>query len=118
MFSVNSFAKIKEIVETKDNYTVCKISISKKDKKTNQYETTFIAKVTFLGDAHLQRPMADQRIKITSCGVSNCYVKDNKLEFLKVPRYVVFGYELQSDQAPTPANQLYTTNDDDGLIPF
>ena len=119
MFSNKSYAKIKEIVETKENTTVCKITISKKDKKTNAYETSFIGKVSFCGQAHLQKPMADQRIKITSCGVQNCYTKDNKLEFYKAPRYVIFGYELQADKQTenqTPA--LYSMDDDDGLIPF
>lgn len=96
MFSVNSYAKIKE-VEDKGNYSVCKISISKKNKTTNKYETDFIGKVRFVGNAHLQRPLKDQRIKITNCGVSNCYTKDDKLEFSKSPNYTIFGYELLED---------------------
>ena len=94
MFSNNSYAKIKS-VENKGNYSVCKISISKKDKNTNKYDTDFIANVRFVGQAHLQKPMENQRIKITSCGVSNCYTKDEKLEFYKNPNYVIFAYELQ-----------------------
>ena len=35
MFSNNSYAKIKE-VESKGNYSNCKISISKKNKETNK----------------------------------------------------------------------------------
>ncbi len=117
MFGVNSYAKIKEVVETKENYTVCKISISKKDKKTNVYETTFVGKVTFCGQAHLQRPMGEQRIKITSCATQNCYVKDNKIEFLKVPKYVIFSYELQENSIPNNTPTLIEVDDDD-LIPF
>ena len=119
MFSVNSYAKIKEVVEKKDNYTVCKISISKKNKATNQYETTFAGNVRFCSQAHLQVPKAEQRIKITSCSVSNCYTKDGKLEFLKYPQYTIFAYELQSDnvaQNSTPT--LYTMDNDSDLIPF
>jgi hypothetical protein len=96
MFSVNAYAKIKS-VENKGNYSVCKISTSKKDKATGKYETDFVGSVRFVGQAHLQRPMQDQRIKITSCGVQNCYTKDDKLEFLKIPTYIIFGYELQED---------------------
>ena len=93
MFAVNNYAKIKE-VEDKGNYSICKIVISKKNKG-GDYETTFSGHVRFVGDAHLQKPMADQRIKITSCGVSNCYTKDGRLLFPKAPNCVVFGYELQ-----------------------
>ena len=118
MFGVNSYAKIKEVVETKENYTVCKISISKKDKRTNQYNTTFMGNVRFCGQAHLQRPLADQRIKITSCGVSNCYQKEGKLEFNKSPNYVIFAYELQSDTLTAKETPTLYTMDDDGLIPF
>ena len=96
MFSTNVYAKIKE-VEDKGNYSICKISTSKKNRTTDKYETDFIGKVRFVGDAHLQRPMANQRIKITSCGVQNCYTKDDNLEFLRIPTYIIFGYELQED---------------------
>ena len=120
MFGVNSYAKIKE-VENKGNYSDCKISISKKNKTTNKYETTFIGKVRFVGIAHNQKPMANQRIKITSCGVSNCYTKDDKLEFMKSPSFVIFDYELQGD-APTSATTSFP-NDfgvevDSGDFPF
>lgn len=97
MFSNNSYAKIKE-VENKGNYSNCKISISKKNKETNKYDTDFIGWVKFLGKAHNQKPQADQRIKIVSCGVQNCYTKDDKLEFLKSPSYIVFDYELQDTE--------------------
>ena len=117
MFSVDCYAKIKS-VETYEKYTICKITISKKDKKTGAWDTDFVSKVTFVGDAHLQRPMQDQKIKITSCGVSNSYMKDGKLEFLKMPRYVVFGYELQDGQPATNTQPSLIAMDDDESIPF
>lgn len=117
MFSVNSYAKIKEILETKEKYTVGKISISKKDGRTGKYETDFIATVRFVGNAHLQRPMKDQKIKITSCGVSNCYVKDDKVEFTTKPTYVIFGYEL-ADGQPTASPVMTVASDNDDVLPF
>ena len=118
MFSVNSYAKIKE-VEDKGNYSVCKISISKKNKQSGKYETDFVGKVRFVGQAHLQRPLENQRIKITSCGVSNCYVKDDKLEFLNIPTYTVFAYELQEDSNGASSSEpmrLEPVSDD--MLPF
>ena len=106
MFSVNSYAKIKE-VEDKGNYSVCKISISKKNKQSGKYETDFVGKVRFVGQSHLQRPLKDQKIKITSCGVSNCYVKDDKLEFLNIPTYTVFAYELQEDSNNSSSSEPF-----------
>lgn len=107
-FGVNSYAKIKEVVEKHDNYSVCKITVTKKNKLTNEYELQFSAHCRFVGNAHKSVPMKDQRIKITSCDVTNCYKdKDGKLQFTKNPQYVVFGYELQESQgasAPMPYN--------------
>lgn len=120
-FAVGQYAKIKEVKEVKEKYSVVKLSFSKKNKTTNQYETDFIAFASFVGDAHLQRPMENQRIKITACDVANCYVKDDKIEFLKNPRYVVYGYELQDSNgtAPQPikVEQAMAIADDDDL-PF
>lgn len=115
MFSNEAYAKIKS-VENKGNYSVCKISTSKKNKATGKYETDFVANVRFVGDAHNQRPMADQRIKITNCGVSNCYTKDEKLEFPKSPSYVVFGYELQDSNGATAVTPIIEV--EDGELPF
>lgn len=122
-FSVDSFMKIKEVVDIKENYTVCKCTISKKNKVKNKTECCFSAYVRFIGNAHKQKPMADQKIKITSCDVTNCYVKDDKVEMTKNPQYVVFGYELQEQGQSVVESQdiqrptLYTL-DDDSDIPF
>ena len=127
-FGVNCFAKIKEVVEKHDNYSVCKITVTKKNKLTNEYELQFSAHCRFVGNAHKSVPMADQRIKITSCDVTNCYNdKDGNLQFTKNPQYVVFGYELQESQGAS-ANVPYNPYDngvnfedlssDDSSLPF
>jgi hypothetical protein len=117
MFSVNSYAKIKE-VEDKGNYSICKISTSKKNRETNKYETDFVGKVRFVGQAHLQRPLSNQRIKITSCGVANCYTKDDKLEFPKSPTYTVFAYELQDDNGASSSDRPFLEEIDSNQLPF
>lgn len=110
-FGVNCFAKIKEVVEKHDNYSVCKITVTKKNKLTNEYELQFSAHCRFVGNAHKSVPMKDQRIKITSCDVTNCYKdKDGNLQFTKNPQYVVFGYELQESQGAS-ANVPYNPCD-------
>lgn len=120
-FSVGNYAKIKEVKEVKENYTVAKLSFSKKNKATNEYETNFIGVARFVGNAHLQKPMVDQKIKITACDVTNCYVKDGKVEFPERPQYVVFSYELQDSNGTTPQpirveQVMAIANDDD--LPF
>ena len=110
-FGVNCYAKIKEVVEKHDNYSVCKITVTKKNKLTNEYELQFSAHCRFVGNAHKSVPLKDQRIKITSCDVTNCYKdKDGNLQFTKNPQYVVFGYELQESQGAS-ANVPYNPYD-------
>ena len=127
-FGVNNYCKIKEVVEKHDNYSVCKITVTKKNKLTNEYELQFSAHCRFVGNAHKSVPMKDQRIKITSCDVTNCYKdKDGKLQFTKNPQYVVFGYELQESQGAS-APQFHNPYDngvhfedlssDDSSLPF
>lgn len=111
-FSVNSIAKIKN-VENKGNYDEGTIVISKKDKNTNEYTLVFSSKVRFVGKAHNQKPLSNQRIKIKNCDIQNCYVKDGKVKFLDAPQYVIFDYELQG-QAPT--TEMPELTDDD--LPF
>lgn len=120
-FSVGNYAKIKEVKEIKENYSVVKLSFSKKNKATNQYETNFVGVARFVGNAHLQKPMVDQKIKITACDVTNCYIKDGQVVFPDKPQYVVFGYELQDSNGNTPqpirVEQAMAIADDDDL-PF
>lgn len=120
MFGNNAIAKIFS-AENQGNYTVCSISISKKNKSTNKYESTFESKyVRFVGDAHLQKPMEGQKIKITNCGVSNVYYnKDGEKVYMKNPSYCVFGYEL-CEQSPKQDNSSIQNiaNDLESDLPF
>lgn len=121
-FSQDNYAKIKEVVEQADNYTVCKCTISKKNKVTKTTELQFSGFVKFLGNAHKQRPMEGQRIKITACDVTNCYVKDGTVCYNKNPIYLIFGYELQENYESQNGNhekpELFELDNIDGDIPF
>ena len=125
MFGVNGYMTIWEVTD-KGNYAEVAISSSKKNKQTGKSETDFSAKfVKFVGDAYLQRPMPEQRIKLTGCGVSNAYVKDGKTQYLKNPIYVVWGYELQEQTERKSTNSdgvrqrmLQAMDEDESDIPF
>lgn len=107
-FSAGNYAKIKEIVDKKDNYTVCKVTISKKNKATNKYELTFSGYVKFVGNAHKSVPMPEQRIKLTACDVTNCYTtQDGGIGYNKNPQYVCFEYELQESQGGSAPPQQF-----------
>lgn len=121
MFGNDNFAKIKKVVERKEYFTVCQISTSSKNKKTEKYECDFMSYVNFVGDAHKQNPEEGQRIKIVSCGVKNCYLKDDGLIFLKTPQYSVFDYILMSEDDKNSSQKSELLNElasNDDELPF
>lgn len=125
MFGTNSYMTIWE-VNDKGNYAEVSLSSTKKNKQTGKNEQDFGGKfVRFVGDAYLQRPMPNQRIKLTGCGVQNAYVKDGKTQYLKNPTYIVWSYDLQEslNNETTPATRAktiddYVSMDEDIAIPF
>lgn len=121
----NAFATIKE-VDNKGNYTVCKITISRKDKnRNNVWYNSFTGYATFVGKAHLLHPMKDQRIKILDFEVTNGYLDFNgEQKWNNTPKVAIFDYELQDNQntsSPTfsvsPAAN-FETLDDSSDLPF
>lgn len=120
-FSVNSYAKIWK-VETKENYSICEISVSARNKQTNAYEKTFSGSVLFFGDAHKCRPMEGQRIKILNCDVINkAYVKPDGTKTYPI-RYYIFKYELQGEENSGTVRRtatMYEVGDiEDSDVPF
>lgn len=106
MFGTNSYMTIWE-VNDKGNYAEVSLTSTKKNKATGNNEQDFGSKfVRFVGDAYLQRPMPEQRIKVTGCGVQNAYVKDGKTQYLKSPTYVVWAYELQESNGKSGGSEL------------
>ena len=123
-FGVGSFAKIWKVEDKGGKYAMCQISVSVKNKKTNQYETTFSSTVAFFNDAYHCRPQVGQKIKITNCDVTNkVFVKSDGTKTYPY-QFSIFSYELQEDENATKVNSksttptLYEVMDDDDSIPF
>lgn len=118
-FSNGAFAKIKE-VDNKGNYTKAKIVISKKVKNSDpaQYICTYAGWVSMVGKAHNCRPMSGQKIKITSCDVTNGYLdQSGEQKFSQAPQCTIFEYELQQDgtQGKTYVPSAYTNGSSGGF---
>ena len=94
-FSIGSLAKIKEVVSVYEKYTVCKLTITKKNKETKKTDLQFSGFVRFIGKAHNNKPRLDQMINITNCDVTNCYVVDGAIKFNKNPVYILYDYDIQ-----------------------
>lgn len=95
-FRQGAYAKIWS-VEDKGNYSVCNLSISKKNKDTDKYDIEFQdGFVHLVGTAHtgisgMDIPKNGLSIKISSCDVTNNYVADKKKLYTN---YVIFGFEI------------------------
>ena len=91
-FRTGAYATIWEVKNGNGNYTDVRLSISKKNKQTDQYETDFSGFVRFIGTAH-QRANAlkeRDRIKIGDCEVTNSYNKEKNVTYTN---FAVFSFE-------------------------
>jgi hypothetical protein len=95
------------------------LSTSRKNKKTNKYETDFSGYVAFVGDAYesAKTLKAKDRIKITSCDVSTSYNKEKKVQYTN---FTVFSFEKQdgsasesTKSAPTQTKKTAFSDEDD-----
>ena len=99
-FSVNSYARVWS-VEDKGKYSIANISVSKKNKDTNQYEIKFQSNyVRLVGTAHdalkdVEIPeKGGVSIKISNCDVESNYDAENKKMYYN---FAIFGLELLDD---------------------
>lgn len=91
-FSTNSYAHIWNM-EDKGNYHVAEMSISRKNKETDKYETEWSNKfVRLVGTAHEQAKTLDtsKNVKIGRCDVTNNYSKEKNTTYTN---YVIFNFE-------------------------
>ena len=92
-FGTGSYAKIWEIKRGESGkYTDVRISVSKKNKETNQYEETFGGFVRLIGTAHKEadKLSVGDRIKLGSIDVESRYDKEKKQTFYN---FKVFSFE-------------------------
>lgn len=110
-FRNGAYATIWEVKEGKGNYADVRISISKKNKQTNEYENDFNGFVRFIGDAgkKVQSYKEKDRVKLGDCDVTNHYDKEKKVTYTNC---VVFSFE---DPESNGASNN-TSNGSDGFM--
>lgn len=111
-FRNGAYATIWEVKQGKGNYTDVRLSISKKNKQTEQYETDFSGFVRFIGTAHQKasRLKEKDRIKLGDCEVTNSYDKEKKVTYTN---FAVFSFEDTSggNSSASSNNQNKPSND-------
>ena len=81
------------------NTTRVRLSSSRKNKQTDQYEQDFSGFCTFIGKAHDKAKNLQERdrIKILECDVGTNYDKEKKVEYVN---YKVYDFEMADGSAP------------------
>lgn len=104
-FRQNGFMTVWSVEPSKSgNTTKVRLSASRKNKKTDEYEQDFSGFCTFIGKAHENASFLKERdrIKLLECDVSTTYDKEKKVEYVN---YKVFDFEMADGSKPFAANQ-------------
>lgn len=115
-FRQNSFATIWSVEPVKDTITKAKISTSKKNKNTGEYETDFGGFVTFLGTAAASKAAKlkeKDRIKLGDVDVTRKWDKEKQKEYIN---YNVFSFEMADSLATQPATAPQSQPVDSGEV--
>lgn len=92
-FRSNTYATVWDVNPVSETMTKIRLSTSKKDKRSGEYETDFSGFVSFVGAAtaknaaHLKEK---DRIKLGDVDVTTKYDKENKVTYTN---YTVFNFE-------------------------
>ena len=114
-FRNNAYAKVWE-VKPSDRYTDARISISR--KRDGEYVTDFTGYVRLIGDAHGKAATLEEgdRIQITSCDVSNNYVKEKNITYYTCK---VFDFEFcDGGKGAAPTETGFLNVEEDAELPF
>ncbi len=121
-FRSNAYATIWDINPASDLRTKGRISISKKNKTTGEYETDFSGFVNFLGSATAKKATTlkeKDRIKIGDCDVNSHYDKEKNITYYN---FNIFSFEDANGGGNNPAEITQSHVDsgeiDDSGLPF
>lgn len=104
-FRSGAFATVWEITNQSEKVTKVRLSTSRKNRNSDEYETDFSGFVSFIGAAHKNISTIEQvlsnnrfcRIRIGDCDVTSRYDKEKAREYVN---YAVFSFELADGTQP------------------
>jgi hypothetical protein len=125
-FRKEAFATIWSVESTSDTLTKARISISRKNKQTGEYDTDFSGFVSFVGTAAAKKAAGlkeKDRIRLGDVDVTNKYVKEKNITYTN---YKIFSFETQNEidgtsrntESPEPKKPVDDGEIDDDRLPF
>lgn len=104
-FRTGAYCTVWSVEAGQGNFTKVRVSTSRKNKNTGEYEQDFSGFCTFVGHAHAKAAKLKERdrIKLGDVDVTSSYNKEKAKEYIN---YVVFEYEtLENAQSSGQAAQ-------------
>jgi hypothetical protein len=126
-FRAGSYATIWSVESASDTRTKARISISRKNKQTGEYDTDFSGFVDFIGTAAAKKALMlkeKDRIRLGDVDVTNNYNKEKGITYTN---FKIFSFETQSEINGSGGNSGYDTEPqknvdsgeiDDSQLPF
>lgn len=118
-FRNGAYARVWSAESVSDKVTKVRLSVSKKNKQTGEYDQDFGGFVKFVGSANAKAASMlndGDRIKLGEVDVTNRYDKEQKKEYID---YVCFAFENGSDTVKNEtAKKVDEGEVDDDEIPF
>lgn len=96
-FRQGAYATIWEVKPISDTLTKGRISISRKNKQTNEYETDFSGFVSFAGTAAANKAIRlkeKEHIRLKDVDVSTKYVREKNVTYTN---FTIFSFETQDE---------------------
>ena len=123
-FRKDAYATVWEVTPVSETMTKVRLSTSKKNKQTDQYETDFSGFVAFVGAAAAKNAahLAEKdRIKLGDVDVTTKYDKEKKITYTN---FTAFNFEQQNSGGNTSVDMNDVAEAkvediiSDGAIPF
>lgn len=96
-FRTGSYATIWSVESASDTRTKARISISRKNKQTGEYDTDFSGFVDFIGTAAARKALTlkeKDRIRLGDVDVTNNYNREKNITYTN---FKIFSFETQAE---------------------
>ncbi len=115
-FRNNAYATVWSIEPGRGNFTKCRISTSRKNKETDQYEQDFSGFITMIGQAHAkaQNLRERDRIKLLDIDVTSRYDKERAREYINFNCFDFAMADQPAQSAPAGSGGSVESNPVEG----